>query len=767
MINNFNIVALRFDDFDESMEKLDNLPKEILLALDTETTSLTFWRDGNYILGYSLATSDKEGYYFNARLWTNKQNREFIEKLNSLSNNKTFWNWYFDYGYSKAHYGIGLEASHDGLIWFHSLFTNRSLENVKGKKLRKGFSLKEITSEFTEYGDYESELKETKKKILGFLNKHIINKNVIFREDLYSFMDSSELVYETIEEIENVLILMNKYIEKGKTLKEKDFCYGFFPDNILDIYAIFDVLSTWNLTKRCIKYADKMYKEGWEKIYDIIDIKHKATKLYADASVIGFKVDREYVKKLSEEWKPLREMSLAVIENMPEVKQVERLLFRDALTKAQDKRKSKLPLSRCRQIYNNTVFNLNSSQHKYKLFIDLMNLKPLDFNSPNKKGEKTPKLDNEFVEYYANKGYDFMDKINTYALYQKGISSFLGTDEGSEGGLWNLTSDNHPYNHSNFNITGTISSRLSMSNVNLSQFPSRGVLHDLKNCFVVEEEYKLFTFDFSTSELRILAALADEPNFKEAFENGLDLHSKMAYSIWKDEMDIDDNLPDNEKLKQVKEKYGDTYRYYAKGINFGLPYSISEVGLSKSLGVTKKEAKSYIDRYEEANSKIKQYMDWSKDKVMKEGYTEGSFGERLYLKNAKGYNWRKSKKGRKKNWKAIKEYKKATNFIIQSDNAFMLYYSLVSFFEDIKKQNLDITLISTIYDSIYIRVHKDIDNYIVWDLLKKHFEINFYGIDMKIDIGIALNEDYTYSKRWGHLKDVKYEELEKISKINS
>ena len=267
--------------------------------------------------------------------------------------------------------------------------------------------------------------------------------------------------------------------------------------------------------------------------------------------------------------------------------------------------------------------------------------------------------------------------------------------------------------------------------------------------------------------MRILAALADEPNFKDAFDNEMDLHSKTAYAIWGKDMDIEDSLTEQEKLNQVKEKYSDTYRYFAKSINFSLPYGTTEFGLSKAIDVTKKEAKQFILDYRRGNSKIASFIDQSKDDVMRKGYTEGSYGERLYLNNAKGCDWRKQEKVWKgKNWKAIKEYKKATNFIIQSDNAFMLYYSLVSFFDDVKAQGLDITLIATIYDSLYIRVKKGINNKKVYDLLKKHFEVNFYGVKMKIDVGIALNKNKTYSQRWGELTDVKYEDLEEISKIN-
>lgn len=550
LMEEHNIQAYACSSFKTSINALDTMKHTGLIALDTETTSLTFWKDGNYILGYSLAISDKQGIYFNSRLWTHTQHQQFIQKLNSLKNDKTYWNLYFDYGYSKAHYDIGLDANLDGMLWFHTIFTHRSLEQLPNKKQKKGFSLKEISAEYTPYGDYESELKVTKHKITTELNKHIARGEALNLDTFNEMANKLELDYKFLGEANNVIRLMNKYITTGKAIKEKEFCYGFLPDNILDIYAILDALCTWNLTDRCQQYADKLYREGWAKLYDIIEVKHKASKLYADASIQGFKVDRAYVEKLSNEWKPLRELAYISVLDLPEVKRVEKLLFREALikeqakkepydatmftsshfrqefrtalTKAQRKRKSVLPLSRCRglyhtckakfnskkekqkqrsvvslskcrKIYNNIEFNLNSSQHKKKLFIDLMGLEPLEYNNTV---DKTPKLDSAFVEHYSKLGYDFMEKINIYSMYQKGISSFLGTDPSSKKGLWNLTTDTHDIIHSNFRITGTVSSRLATSNVNLAQFPSRGVLHDLKDCFIIEEDYKMFTFDY-------------------------------------------------------------------------------------------------------------------------------------------------------------------------------------------------------------------------------------------------------------------------------
>ena len=187
-------------------------------------------------------------------------------------------------------------------------------------------------------------------------------------------------------------------------------------------------------------------------------------------------------------------------------------------------------------------------------------------------------------------------------MYVKGVDGFLGVnDEKGEKGLWNLTSEEYPFNHPNSNLQGTITHRVAQNSINLQQLPSRGDLSVLKKCIIpLQGNHRIIALDYSSCELYILGALSEEPNLVNAIKDGLDLHSNMAYGVWGDSVVLE-----KDKLKEIEEYlqqdlggYSDKFltlsdldidltkklsvirdlmgymRYQAKCINFGLNYPI-------------------------------------------------------------------------------------------------------------------------------------------------------------------------------------------------
>lgn len=135
-----------------------------------------------------------------------------------------------------------------------------------------------------------------------------------------------------------------------------------------------------------------------------------------------------------------------------------------------------------------------------------------------------------------------------------------------------------------------------------------------------------------------------------------------------------------------------------------------------------------------------------KDFVHKHGYVEHSAGARVYLHNVQKYNWR-SETG-KKNYDALSEYKFSVNYTIQGYCSFLLYESMVPFFKDVKEQGLDIELITTIYDSVFLKVHKSIDPTLVADLLRKHFVTDLGNVMIDIDAFMSPNGC------WGNYEEI-------------
>ena len=204
---------------------------------------------------------------------------------------------------------------------------------------------------------------------------------------------------------------------------------------------------------------------------------------------------------------------------------------------------------------------------------------------------------------------------------------------------------------------------------------------------------------------------------------------------YKDSISLFDNedLDMKMKMKLVKTVYSDSYRYHAKAINFGMPYGIGVSKLSKNIGKSIREGSKILDQYRKTNEGIAEYMDYNKDFLSKYGYVEGMHNQRVYLHNALNYDWRNDDS----DFKALEELRKSTNYIIQSENAFVLYESLISFNKEIEDQGLEdkIVFLLSIYDAVYLSVDNSISEDTINTLLKKHFEKPYFNdISFKIDI---------------------------------
>jgi DNA polymerase-1 len=286
--------------------------------------------------------------------------------------------------------------------------------------------------------------------------------------------------------------------------------------------------------------------------------------------------------------------------------------------------------------------------------------------------------------------------------------------------------------HPNYNHCGVVSSRTACSSPNLLQFPSRFELKKLKQCMVVPEGRKLIGFDYSSCEVMVVSALSKEPNFLEAIKNGWDFHSNTAYNVFKEKMVIPVELTDKKQILDYIKKNYSLLRQYSKGCLFGLIYGIQEGGLSKNLGVTKSEAKEIIDSFFMGNKTLEKYLDEQKMLVTKKGYVENYYGQRVYLPTLKGFNPKKNTF--KKDWSKISALRFVNNYLIQSGNAFLLYDGLIKLNEIIKNKQLDVKFLTTVYDSLYLDLSESTDLKEIVSILKECFEVDFFGVKMKIDI---------------------------------
>ncbi len=173
--------------------------------------------------------------------------------------------------------------------------------------------------------------------------------------------------------------------------------------------------------------------------------------------------------------------------------------------------------------------------------------------------------------------------------------------------------------HTHYHQTGTATGRLSSSEPNLQNIPVRTEAGTkIRKAFIPEKGFELLSADYSQVELRLMAHFSDDKMMIEAFHRGADIHSETALAIF--------GVADSE------------HRSRAKAINFGVIYGISSFGLSQQLGISRSDAKDFIDSYFDRFPKVKEYMDSAIEVARKKLYSETLFGRRRPLPDIKSKN---------------------------------------------------------------------------------------------------------------------------------
>lgn len=171
--------------------------------------------------------------------------------------------------------------------------------------------------------------------------------------------------------------------------------------------------------------------------------------------------------------------------------------------------------------------------------------------------------------------------------------------------------------HSSFKQNVTATGRLSSAEPNLQNIPIRTELgRRFRRYFIPRrEDSVLIDADYSQIELRILAHMSGDAAMTEAFLSGEDIHTVTASQVF--------GVPLAEVTPELRKR--------AKAVNFGIVYGIGDFSLAADIGVTKREAKAYIESYLEKYSGIKEFMDGAKEQARRTGYVMTLYGRRRYI----------------------------------------------------------------------------------------------------------------------------------------
>jgi len=236
--------------------------------------------------------------------------------------------------------------------------------------------------------------------------------------------------------------------------------------------------------------------------------------------------------------------------------------------------------------------------------------------------------------------------------------------------------------HTSYAMASTSTGRLSSSEPNLQNIPIRTEEgRKIRTAFVAEAGNKLISADYSQIELRVLAHIADIPQLRKAFADGLDIHAMTA----------------SEMFDTPVEGMDPMVRRRAKAINFGIIYGISAFGLANQLGIERSEASDYIKKYFERFPGIKDYMEETKKFCREHGYVETIFGRRAHYPEIKSSNAQ---------MRAFNE-RAAINAPIQGSAADIIRRAMVRMEEALIGAGLNARMLLQVHDELIFEVAGD------------------------------------------------------------
>jgi DNA polymerase I len=236
--------------------------------------------------------------------------------------------------------------------------------------------------------------------------------------------------------------------------------------------------------------------------------------------------------------------------------------------------------------------------------------------------------------------------------------------------------------HTHFMQTVTATGRLSSNNPNLQNIPVRTENgKEIRRAFVSRgNDFQLMAVDYSQIELRIIAALSEDPTMIAAFQSRQDIHSATAAKVF--HVSIDEVTRDQ--------------RSAAKAVNFGIIYGQSAFGLAQNLNISRTEAKGIIDSYFAEYATIKAYMDNTVNLARENGYVETIMKRRRYLPDINSAN------------AIVRGFaeRNAVNAPIQGSAADIVKLAMVAVHREMQKANLKSKMILQVHDELVFDVHE-------------------------------------------------------------
>lgn len=263
--------------------------------------------------------------------------------------------------------------------------------------------------------------------------------------------------------------------------------------------------------------------------------------------------------------------------------------------------------------------------------------------------------------------------------------------------------------HTRYEQTLTQTGRLSSVNPNLQNIPTRiEEGKKIRKAFIpASADRVILSIDYSQIELRVLAHMAQDKGMIDAFTHDLDIHTKTASEV--NGVSLDEVTP--------------TMRREAKAVNFGIVYGISDFGLSNNLGITRKRAKEFIDKYLETFSGVNKYMTDIVEFAKEHGYVETLYNRRRALPEINAKN----------KIVASLNARLAMNTPIQGTAADIIKLAMINAFDYIEKTKVDAKLLLQVHDELIFDVNKDVVDEFTIEMVKIMEEVVELDVKLKAE----------------------------------
>ena len=349
-------------------------------------------------------------------------------------------------------------------------------------------------------------------------------------------------------------------------------------------------------------------------------------------------------------------------------------------------------------------FNINSTKQLGELLFEELGLTA---GKKTKTGYSTSvdvleKIKNEHEIVPLILEYRTLTKL--HSTYVVGLSEYIGSD----GRI-----------HGKFNQTVTATGRISSTEPNLQNIPTRLPLGSMiRKVFVPEEGFVFLDSDYSQIELRVLAHMSGDEILINAYNKNDDIHAITASEVFDVPLSSVDSL----------------MRRKAKAVNFGIVYGISSFGLGQDLDISRKEASGYIEKYFNTYSKVKEYLDESVSFAKDNGYSITLFNRRRPILELKSSNFMTRSFGERV----------AMNSPIQGTAADIIKIAMINVDKELKNNNLKSRIVLQVHDELLVETSIDEIEQVKQILKNKMME----AVSLKVPLVVDMHE----GKSWYEAK---------------